>query len=106
MAIITGNFLPETQQAGELYHGHTKGMSIIDCPSAQIAREYRFKNLAEAWLAGDLYKWRTMCSPSVGSVPFVGVGLAQTMIKKVVRSLLPLFLAMVVAFFRLPIFNN
>ncbi|WP_409557692.1 glucuronate isomerase [Allomuricauda sp. SCSIO 64092] len=106
MVIITGNFLPKTQLAEELYHRYAKSMSIIDCPSEQIAREYQFKNLAEAWLARDYYKWRTRCSPPIGLVPFVGVGLVKTTIKKVVRSLLPLFLAIVVAFFRLPIFNN
>ncbi len=106
MVIITGNFLPKTQLAEELYHSHAKNMSIIDCPSEQIARKYQFKNLTEAWLARDHYKWRTRCSPPMGLVPFVGVRLAQTIIKKVVSSLLPLFLAMVMAFFRLPIFNN
>ncbi len=38
-----------------------------------------------------------LCTPPVGSVLFVGVGIAQTSIEKVVRPLLPLFLAMIVA---------
>ncbi|WP_430906360.1 TRAP transporter large permease [Maribacter sp. 2-571] len=40
-----------------------------------------------------------LCTPPVGSVLFVGVGVAKTTIEKVVRPLLPLFLAMIVALF-------
>lgn len=38
-----------------------------------------------------------LCTPPVGSVLFVGVGVAQTSIQKVLRPLLPLFLAMLVS---------
>lgn len=38
-----------------------------------------------------------LCTPPVGSVLFVGVGIAQTTIQKVVRPLLPLFVAMLIA---------
>ncbi|WP_378187342.1 TRAP transporter large permease [Aquimarina sp. W85] len=40
-----------------------------------------------------------LCTPPVGSVLFVGVGVANTTIQKVMKPLLPLFLAMVVALF-------
>ena len=40
-----------------------------------------------------------LCTPPVGSVLFVGVGVAGTTIQKVMKPLLPLFLAMVVALF-------
>ncbi len=40
-----------------------------------------------------------LCTPPVGSVLFVGVGVANTTIEKVVKPLLPLFLAMVFALF-------
>ncbi len=40
-----------------------------------------------------------LCTPPVGSVLFVGVGIAQTTIAKVVKPLLPLFLAMILALF-------
>jgi len=40
-----------------------------------------------------------LCTPPVGSVLFVGVGVAQTTIQKVVKPLLPLFLAMIFALF-------
>ena len=38
-----------------------------------------------------------VCTPPVGSVLFVGVGVAETTIQKVIRPLLPLFVAMVIA---------
>jgi len=38
-----------------------------------------------------------LCTPPVGSVLFVGVGVAKTTIQKVIKPLLPLFLAMIVA---------
>ncbi len=40
-----------------------------------------------------------LCTPPVGSVLFVGVGIAQTTIGKVVKPLMPLFLAMIIALF-------
>jgi tripartite ATP-independent transporter DctM subunit len=40
-----------------------------------------------------------LCTPPVGSVLFVGVGIAKTTIEKVVKPLMPLFLAMLVALF-------
>ncbi|TRZ46478.1 TRAP transporter large permease [Robertkochia solimangrovi] len=40
-----------------------------------------------------------LCTPPVGSVLFVGVGVAQTSIEKVIKPLIPLFLAMIVALF-------
>lgn len=40
-----------------------------------------------------------LCTPPVGSVLFVGVGVANTSIEKVVKPLLPLFLAMILALF-------
>ncbi len=38
-----------------------------------------------------------LCTPPVGSILFVGVSVAQTTIAKVVRPLVPLFLAMIIA---------
>lgn len=38
-----------------------------------------------------------LCTPPVGSVLFVGVGIAQTTIEKVIKPLIPMFLAMIVA---------
>ena len=38
-----------------------------------------------------------LCTPPVGSVLFVGVGIANTTIEKVVKPLVPLFIAMLIA---------
>lgn len=38
-----------------------------------------------------------LCTPPVGSVLFVGVGIAKTTIQKVVKPLIPLFIAMIIA---------
>lgn len=38
-----------------------------------------------------------LCTPPVGSVLFVGVGIAKTTIEKVIKPLLPLFVAMIIA---------
>ncbi len=40
-----------------------------------------------------------LCTPPVGSVLFVGVGIANTSIEKVVKPLLPLFISMIIALF-------
>ncbi len=40
-----------------------------------------------------------LCTPPVGSVLFVGVGVAKTSIQKVIRPLVPLFVAMIIALF-------
>ena len=40
-----------------------------------------------------------LCTPPVGSVLFVGVGIAKTSIEKVIKPLLPLFVAMILALF-------
>ena len=40
-----------------------------------------------------------LCTPPVGSVLFVGVGIAKTTIEKVFKPLLPLFIAMIIALF-------
>jgi glucuronate isomerase len=58
------DFLLETETARHLYHNAAKDEPIYDyhchlMPS-QIAENKRFANLAEAWLAGDHYKWRVM----------------------------------------------
>ncbi|WP_066220033.1 TRAP transporter large permease [Formosa haliotis] len=45
-----------------------------------------------------------LCTPPVGSVLFVGVGVAQTTIQKVIKPLLPLFLAMIFALFLVTFF--
>ncbi|GLU44838.1 glucuronate isomerase [Allomuricauda sp. NBRC 101325] len=64
MTFIKENFLLETPQAEELYHDYAKEMPIIDyhnhLPPQHVAKDHQFKNLAEAWLMDDHYKWRAM----------------------------------------------
>jgi tripartite ATP-independent transporter DctM subunit len=45
-----------------------------------------------------------LCTPPVGSILFVGVGIAGTTITKVIKPLLPLFTAMIVALFLITYF--
>ncbi|WP_339881443.1 TRAP transporter large permease [Polaribacter vadi] len=45
-----------------------------------------------------------LCTPPVGSVLFIGVGVANTKITKVIKPLLPLFLAMIVSLILVSIF--
>jgi tripartite ATP-independent transporter DctM subunit len=45
-----------------------------------------------------------LCTPPVGAVLFIGVGVAKTTIQKVVRPLIPLFLAMILALILVSIF--
>ena len=56
------DFLLESETAKTLYHGFAAGMPIIDyhchVDPAEIAKDRRFGNLAQAWLGGDHYKWR------------------------------------------------
>lgn len=47
-----------------------------------------------------------LCTPPVGSVLFVGVGVANTTIEKVVKPLLPLFLAMIASLFIVTYFSE
>lgn len=45
-----------------------------------------------------------LCTPPVGSVLFIGVGVAKTSIQKVIRPLIPLFLAMILALILVSVF--
>jgi len=58
------NFLLQSKAAQVLYHDYAKEMPIIDyhchLPPQQIAEDHQFKNITQAWLYGDHYKWRAM----------------------------------------------
>lgn len=58
------DFLLSNKTAVRLYNEYAFPMPIIDyhchLPPAQIATDHQFKNLTEAWLYGDHYKWRAM----------------------------------------------
>jgi glucuronate isomerase len=61
---ITEDFLLQTKIARILYHEYAEKMPIYDyhchLPAELIAADHGFDNLAQAWLAGDHYKWRAM----------------------------------------------
>ncbi|MCM3159884.1 glucuronate isomerase [Metabacillus litoralis] len=63
------DFLLSTNTAVELYHKYAKEMPIIDyhchLSPKEIYENKRFKNITEAWLYGDHYKWRAMRSNGV-----------------------------------------
>ncbi|NCP59891.1 MAG: glucuronate isomerase [Flavobacteriales bacterium] len=62
--IITDNFLLHSKAAEILYHEYAKQMPIIDYHNhlspKLIAENQPVKNITEAWLNGDHYKWRGM----------------------------------------------
>ena len=60
--------LPD-EASRRLYHDYAAKMPIIDyhchLPPADVANDSLFKNIAQAWLGGDHYKWRQMRSNGV-----------------------------------------
>jgi len=63
-AFIIDNFLLNSKEAEVLYHTYAKEMPIIDYHNhlspKQIAENLPIKNITDAWLSGDHYKWRGM----------------------------------------------
>lgn len=63
-AFLDEDFLLENEMAKVLYHDFAKHQPIIDyhnhLPPQEIAENKSFKNITEAWLYGDHYKWRAM----------------------------------------------
>ena len=61
---INENFLLGNKTAIELYHKYSENLPVIDfhchLSPAMINEDRQFKNLTEAWLEGDHYKWRAM----------------------------------------------
>jgi glucuronate isomerase len=66
---IHDDFLLQTDTAKFLYHQHAAKMPIYDyhchLPVQQIAENVQFKNITQAWLYGDHYKWRAMRTSGV-----------------------------------------
>lgn len=58
------NFLLNSEAAEVLYHQYAKELAIIDyhchLSPEEIYENKTFRNLTEAWLGGDHYKWRVM----------------------------------------------
>jgi glucuronate isomerase len=58
------DFLLSNETAVKLFHNYSKEMPIIDyhchLNPKEIYEDKKFKNITEAWLYGDHYKWRAM----------------------------------------------
>ena len=63
------DFLLQTETARVLYHEHAAPMPIYDyhchINPREIAENREFRNIAQAWLASDTYKWRLLRSNAV-----------------------------------------
>jgi len=63
------HFLLNNPSARTLYHEYAKEMPIIDyhchLDAKEIFEDKKFKNITEAWLYGDHYKWRAMRSNGI-----------------------------------------
>ncbi|WP_125153549.1 glucuronate isomerase [Clostridium rectalis] len=63
------DFLLSSNTAVNLYKNYAKDMPIIDyhchLDAKEIFENKRFKNITEAWLYGDHYKWRAMRSNGI-----------------------------------------
>ena len=63
-SFLDQNFLLSNKTAEKLYHEYAVSMPLIDyhchLSPEQIANNIQFKNLTDAWLAGDHYKWRAL----------------------------------------------
>lgn len=66
---MDNNFLLESETAEKLYHKYAKEMPIYDyhchLSPKEIYEDKKFRNITEAWLGGDHYKWRAMRSNGV-----------------------------------------
>ena len=69
MQFIKDDFILETESARRLYNEYAKDMPIIDyhchLNPKEIAEDVKWENIAQVWLGGDHYKWRTMRSNGV-----------------------------------------
>jgi len=76
MSFLHENFLLTTELARTLYHQSAAPEPILDyhchLPPKDIAQNRRFKNLFEAWLEGDHYKWRAMRANGVPEAHITG----------------------------------
>lgn len=72
------NFVLKNDIAKQLYHGYAKDQPIIDyhchLDPKEIYEDKSFRNITEAWLAGDHYKWRLMRANGVPETLITGDG--------------------------------
>lgn len=72
------DFLLSNQTAVDLYHKYAKDMPIIDyhchIDPKEIYENKKIKNITDAWLYGDHYKWRAMRSNGIDEKYITGDG--------------------------------
>tara|TARA_R110002096_G_scaffold321161_1_gene515233 strand:- start:3055 stop:4458 length:1404 start_codon:yes stop_codon:yes gene_type:complete len=73
---ITDNFILQSEIAETLYHKYAKDLPIIDYHNhlspKQIAEDKPVKNITDAWLDGDHYKWRAMRANGIEEIFVTG----------------------------------
>jgi len=73
---ITEDFLLDTREACDLYHGFAEREAILDyhthLSAKEIAEDRRFATIAEAWLESDHYKWRALRTNGVPEARITG----------------------------------
>ncbi len=73
---MNDDFLLENESAVKLYHDYAKAMPIIDyhchLDAKEIFENKQFKNITEAWLYGDHYKWLAMRSNGIAEEYITG----------------------------------
>ncbi|GAA4958613.1 glucuronate isomerase [Algibacter aquimarinus] len=73
---ISDNFLLQSEVAETLYHMYAKDLPIIDyhnhLSAKKIAENEPVKNITEAWLKEDHYKWRGMRANGIDEIYITG----------------------------------
>ena len=85
------DFLLTTKTAQDLFHNYAENMPIIDyhchINPQEIFEDRKFKNITEAWLGGDHYKWRIMRACGVDESYVTGNAPDREKFKKYAESL-------------------
>lgn len=75
----------QNETAIHLYHDYAKQLPIIDyhchLPPEEIAKDHKFDEMTELWLAGDHYKWRAMRANGVSEELITGSASAREKFK-------------------------
>ncbi|MCL4160286.1 UNVERIFIED_CONTAM: hypothetical protein GTU68_001155, partial [Idotea baltica] len=73
---INDNFVLQSEIAETLYHDYAKDLPIIDYHNhlspKLIAEDNPIKNITDAWLDGDHYKWRAMRANGINEIFITG----------------------------------
>lgn len=73
---INDKFLLKNKTAENLFHRYAENQPIVDfhchLSPSMIADDRQFKNLTQAWLEGDHYKWRAMRANGIDEIYCTG----------------------------------